>query len=98
MTVIRLPATGRTGGGLVLINSIRLDWGTENELLALGRIKHVIRTSTSHGHDDLYYSDKFDNVSCWAKQPPLIPSLRSPIGRPTQSAWAAASGTTGRVA
>ena len=48
----------RNGGELTIINSVRLDSGTEAQLKALGTIAHVVKIGL-HGMDDAYYVDTF---------------------------------------
>jgi hypothetical protein len=57
-----------TNGELTLIGAMRLDEETEKELLELGKITNVVRMSTHHGLDDLYYAERFEPIM-WAFSP-----------------------------
>lgn len=48
-----------TTGGLVVINSIRLDADGEAALARLGKVAHVVTLSDMHGLDDPYYVATF---------------------------------------
>jgi hypothetical protein len=49
----------RHEGTLTLINPIRLTDAGEQQLRALGTVKHIIRLGSFHGIDDPYYVDTF---------------------------------------
>ena len=60
MIVVRNEA-----GDLTLLNAVRLSEEGERELLALGKIAHVITLNSVHGIDLPYYMDKF-KPTLWA--------------------------------
>lgn len=49
MTIVQVP------DGLTVVNSLRLDAATEAQLLAVGKVAHVVKLSDMHGLDDPYY-------------------------------------------
>jgi len=53
MTVIRQD------GGLVLINSVRMDEPGLATLEALGEVRHILRIGGWHGADDAFYKDRY---------------------------------------
>lgn len=53
MTVIR------EDGGLVLVNSVRLDEAGLAALDALGPVSHILRIGGWHGADDAFYKDRY---------------------------------------
>lgn len=56
----------RHGNELTLLDPIRLNPQTEEQLLALGEIKHILRLGAFHGLDDPYYVEKF-GASHWCQ-------------------------------
>ena len=63
MTVVR------SGGELVILNSVRLTDEGEAQLAKLGKVAHVVRLGSFHGADDPYYADRY-KVPIWG--PPGI--------------------------
>jgi len=55
LTISRTMTIVEASDGLVIVNSVRLDAPTEAQLLAMGRVAHVIKLSDAHGLDDPYY-------------------------------------------
>lgn len=53
MTVVQEP------DGLTILNAVRLSAAGEQELERLGKIKHLIKLSDSHGIDEPYYVDRY---------------------------------------
>jgi hypothetical protein len=49
----------KNGDDLTVINSIRVDEETEEEIKKLGTIKNLVRLCTGHGLDDPYYFQTF---------------------------------------
>lgn len=49
MTIVGVP------DGLAIVNSVRLDAPSEAQLVAMGKVAHVIKLSDAHGLDDPYY-------------------------------------------
>lgn len=64
-------AIGRTmtilegGDGLVLLNAMRLSEAGQAELDKLGKVKHLLKLSDSHGVDEPYYADHY-RPEVWA--------------------------------
>ena len=54
-----------TGDGLAVLNPVRLDEAGEAELAKLGTVKHLVKVSDSHSHDDAYYVHHF-KATAWA--------------------------------
>jgi len=57
-----------TNQEITVLNSARLDDTTEAELVRLGPVKYLVRSSYGHGLDDAYYFKKF-GCTCWAPAP-----------------------------
>ncbi len=55
----------RTDGGLVLVNSVRLDDAGLSALDALGKLAHVVRLAGFHGSDDAFYKERYA-ATVWA--------------------------------
>lgn len=62
MTIIRCP-----DGGLMLVNAIRVPEEVEKEILALGKVRHVVKLGQFHGYADAYYClcRKFESPKLW---------------------------------
>jgi hypothetical protein len=65
LTITRNMTVVRRGGGLTVLNSVRLDEATEAELAKLGKVEHVVRVGQFHGMDDPYYVHRF-GATLWA--------------------------------
>jgi len=65
MALTRTMTVVRQGGGLTLLNSVRLDDAGEAALTALGTVEHVVKLGSFHGLDDPYYVDRF-GATLWA--------------------------------
>jgi len=59
MTIVQNP------DGLVLINSVRLSDAGLAELDRLGKVKHLVKLSDSHGVDDPFYVERY-KPEVWA--------------------------------
>ena len=59
MRITRNMAVVRHAGALHLVNPIRLTESGEQQLVALGEVKHLLRLGPMHGQDDPYYVDRF---------------------------------------
>lgn len=66
MTITRNMTVLREGQSLTIVNSVRLDDATEQELLKLGTVKHVVKLGHYHGQDDPYYVGRF-SAQLWAQ-------------------------------
>ena len=51
--------------GLTVINSVRLSADGEKALDRLGKVKHLVKLSDSHGLDEPYYADRY-KPEVWA--------------------------------
>jgi hypothetical protein len=49
----------KEGNDLIILNSVRVNEETENEIMKLGTIKKLVRLCMAHGVDDAYYVHKF---------------------------------------
>jgi hypothetical protein len=70
LSITRNMTVVRTGGDLVVINSVRLGPDGERALEELGKVAHVIRLGFFHGADDRYYVERF-GAKLWG--PPRMP-------------------------
>lgn len=61
-------------GGLVVLNSIRLDPAGEAALRALGDVKHVVKLGDGHGIDDPYYVNSF-GATFWSLEGATHPKI-----------------------
>jgi len=59
MTIVQEPE------GLTILNAVRLSAAGEQELERLGKVKHLIKLSDSHGIDEPYYVDRY-KPEVWA--------------------------------
>jgi len=59
MTVVQGP------DGLTILNAVRLSAAGEQELDRLGKVKHLVKLSDSHGIDEPYYVDRY-KPEAWA--------------------------------
>jgi flavorubredoxin len=55
----------RDAGKLTLINSVRLDDAGLARLDALGRVTHLVKIGSLHGHDDAFYKSRY-KATYWA--------------------------------
>src|SRR5881394_3068154 len=65
MRIGRTMTIIETDDGLAVLNPVRLDEAGETELEKLGTIKHLVKVSDSHSHDDSYYVHRF-KPQVWA--------------------------------
>jgi hypothetical protein len=65
MRIGRTMTIVEAGDGLAVINPVRLDEAGEAELEKLGAVKHLVKISDSHSHDDHYYVERF-RATVWA--------------------------------
>ncbi|MCK6265062.1 hypothetical protein KP803_17425 [Vibrio sp. ZSDE26] len=65
MTIIK------QGDELILVNSVRLDEETLEQLDSLGKVKHVVRLAAFHGMDDPFYKNRYD-VTIWSVNAPYF--------------------------
>jgi len=63
MTVVRRP-----DGGLVIINSMKLNEGGLQELDELGEVRHIVRLGTFHGVDDAFWLRRYPGAQYWHVQ------------------------------
>ena len=59
MTIGRTMTVLVAGDGLVVLNAVRLSEAGSAELDALGKVKHLVKLSDSHGIDEPYYADRY---------------------------------------
>ncbi len=59
MTIVVQP------DGLTILNTVRLSAEGEQELERLGKVRHVVKLSDSHGIDEPYYVDRY-KPEVWA--------------------------------
>jgi hypothetical protein len=67
MRITRNMAVVRHQGELSLVDPIRLDEAGEQQLVALGHIKRILRLGPMHGVDDPYYIERF-GAELWAQE------------------------------
>ncbi|NKB34402.1 MAG: hypothetical protein GKR91_15025 [Pseudomonadales bacterium] len=67
MRITRNMGIIREGDELTLINPIRLNRKTEENLRSLGEVKNLVRLGAFHGVDDPYYADNF-KAQFWCQQ------------------------------
>src|SRR5512146_3001878 len=65
MRIGRTMTIIEAGDGLAVLNPVRLDEAGEAELAKLGAVKHLVKISDSHSHDDDYYIHRF-HAKAWA--------------------------------
>jgi hypothetical protein len=82
----------RHEGELTLIDPIRVNATGENQLAALGKIKHIVRLGAFHGIDDPYYVDHF-KAKLWSqpggktyREPPIDNELTDTTELPIPNA------------
>jgi hypothetical protein len=72
----------RRDGELTLVNSVRLTEAGERDLVALGKIRHLVRLGAFHGVDDPYYLARYQ-PTFWL--PEGMPAPPAATGSPTRS-------------
>lgn len=48
-----------SGDGLVVLNAVRLNEAGQADLDRLGKVRHLVKLSDSHGVDEPYYQDRY---------------------------------------
>jgi hypothetical protein len=63
--ISRTMTIAKTPDGLVVLNAVRLSDDAQAELDRLGKVKHLIKLSESHGVDEPFYVDRY-KPEVWA--------------------------------
>lgn len=59
ITISRTMTVIACGDGLAVLNAVRLTDAGQAELESLGKIKHLVKLSDSHGIDERFYVDRY---------------------------------------
>lgn len=59
MTISRTMTVLQASDGLVVLNAVRLSDAGQAELDAIGKIKHLVKLSDSHGLDEPFYAHRY---------------------------------------
>jgi hypothetical protein len=79
MTISRTMTVLDSGDGLVVLNAVRLSDAGHSELDALGKVKHLVKLSDSHGIDEPFYTDRYAPQT-WGKANDKPLTGEGPIG------------------
>jgi hypothetical protein len=59
VVISRTMTVVRGEDGLVVLNAVRLSDAAQAELDAIGKVKHLVKLSDSHGIDEPFYADRY---------------------------------------